>query len=37
MVYDKISNVNTYFGISEDIRIGIEYLREVKLDVEIGV
>lgn len=37
MVYDNISNVNTYFGISEDIRIGLEYLREVKLDVEIGV
>lgn len=37
MVYDKISNLNTYASISEDIRIGLEFLYNVKADVEIGV
>ena len=37
MVYDKIDNLEVYAGISEDIRIGLEYLHNIKSDVEIGV
>lgn len=37
MIYDKIDNLNIYAGISEDIRLGLEYLRTVKADVEKGV
>lgn len=37
MVYDKIDNLEIYAGISEDIRIGLEYLHIIKSDVEIGV
>lgn len=37
MIYDKIDNLNIYAGISEDIRLGLEYLRTVKPDVEKGV
>lgn len=36
MIYDKINNIETYAGISEDIRVGLEYLREVKLDIAVG-
>ena len=37
MIYDKIDNLNTYTGISEDIRKGLEWLRNIKPDVEKGV
>ena len=36
MIYDKIDNLETYAKIFEDIRIGLEYLRELKPDVEVG-
>ncbi len=36
MIYDKINNIETYAGISEDIRVGLEYLREVKMDIAVG-
>ena len=37
MIYDKIDNLEIYAGMSEDIRVGLEYLRDVSPDVEIGV
>ena len=37
MVYDKIDNLDTYAGLSEDIRLGLEYLRQLSPDVEKGV
>jgi YhcH/YjgK/YiaL family protein len=33
MIYDKIDNLETYAGISEDIRIGLEFLRDAKPDL----
>lgn len=36
MIYDKINNWETYAGISEDIRVGLEYLREVRMDIAVG-
>lgn len=36
MIYDKINNIETYAGISEDIRVGLEYLREVRMDIAVG-
>ena len=37
MVYDNINNLETYSTLSEDTRVGLEYLRDVKPDVENGV
>ena len=37
MVYDKIDNLETYAGLSEDIRLGLVYLRQLSPDVEKGV
>ncbi len=37
MIYDKIDNIDTYIGLSEDIRLGLEWIRDVKPDVENGV
>ena len=37
MIYDKIDNWQTYAGVSENIRIGLEFLRSVKSDIENGV
>lgn len=37
MIYDKIDNLEIYAGISEDIRLGIEWLRDVNPDIEKGV
>ncbi len=37
MLYDHINNYKTYAGISEDIRLGLEYLKELKAEVEVGV
>lgn len=37
MIYDKIDNLTFYAGISDDIRLGLEYLRDVKPEVEVGV
>ncbi len=37
MIYDHINNFKTYAGISEDIRLGLEYLKQLKAGVEVGV
>ncbi len=37
MVYDKIDNLEIYAGISEDIRLGLEWLRDANPDIEKGV
>ena len=37
MIYDKIDNQKLYAGISEDIRLGLEWLRDVEPDIEKGV
>ena len=37
MVYDKITNYETYAGISDDIRKGLEFLYNISPDIEKGV
>lgn len=37
MIYDNIDNFELYSGISADIRIGLEYLHDLKPDMEKGV
>jgi len=37
MIYDKIDNLEIYSGISEDIHLGLEWLRDVNPDIEKGV
>jgi len=37
MVYDSISYLNTYLRISEDIRIGLEWLHDINFNEEVGV
>ncbi len=37
MIYDKIDNLEIYVGISEDIRLGLEWLRDVNPDIEKGI
>ena len=37
MIYDKINNFETYASISDDIRLGLEWLRDVKPDIAQGV
>ena len=37
MIYDHIKNLETYSAISEDIRIGLEFLHDAKPDIENGV
>lgn len=37
MIYDKIDNLEIYAGISEDIRLGLEFLSKVSPEVENGV
>lgn len=37
MIYDKIDNLETYAGMSEDIRMGLEWIRDVKPDTAVGV
>lgn len=36
LIYDKIDNLETYTGLSEDIHLGMEGLRDVKYDIEKG-
>lgn len=36
MIYDKIDNLEIYAGISEDICLGLEWLRDVNPDIEKG-
>ena len=37
MIYDKITNYETYAGISADIRKGLEFLYSISPDIENGV
>ena len=37
MVYDKISNIETYAGISADIYLGLKWLRDVDFNIANGV
>ena len=37
MIYDKIDNWQLYARISEDLRLGLEYLKNMSPDVELGV
>ena len=37
MVYDKIENIEFLKGLSEDINLGFEYLKNATLDTENGV
>ena len=37
MIYDKINNWQTYAAISDDIRLGLEYLKKMAPDAEPGV
>jgi YhcH/YjgK/YiaL family protein len=37
MIYDKIDNQEIYAGIAEDIRLGLEWLRDVNPDIEKGL
>lgn len=37
MIYDKIDNLEIYAGISEDIRLGLEWLCDANPDIEKGV
>ncbi len=37
MIYDKISNIETYAGISADIYIGLIWLRDVDSNIANGV
>ena len=37
MIYDKIDNWQTYAAISQDIRLGLDYLRNMTPDVAPGV
>ena len=37
MVYDKIDNIETYKGLSEDIYEGLRFLQNATLDLACGV
>lgn len=37
MVYDKIDNIETYKGLSEDIYEGLQFLKNATLDLAVGV
>lgn len=37
MVYDKIDNIETYKGLSEDIYEGLKFLKNASLDLACGV
>ena len=37
MVYDKIDNIETYKGLSEDIYEGLKFLQQAEPDIENGV
>ncbi|MBQ9583163.1 MAG: YhcH/YjgK/YiaL family protein [Bacteroidales bacterium] len=37
MIYDKISNLDLYAGLSEGLKLGLEYLRSVDPNIEKGV
>jgi len=37
MIYDKIDNIETYRGLSEDIYDGLKFLKQATLDLACGV
>lgn len=37
MIYDKIDNIDLYKGLSEDIYLGLKFLKEATPDIENGV
>ncbi len=37
MILDLIKNIGIYKGLSPDIYVGLEFLRDVKPDIELGV
>ncbi|MFS2186999.1 YhcH/YjgK/YiaL family protein [Mucilaginibacter sp. Mucisp84] len=37
MIVDKLKNIDTYKGISEDIYAGLQYLQNATPDIEVGV
>lgn len=37
MVYDKIDNIETYKGLSDDIYAGLKFLQQAQPDIENGV
>ncbi len=37
MIYDNIDNLELYADVSENIRIGLEYLHDLKSDIQKGV
>ena len=37
MIYDKIDNIETYKGLSEDIYEGLKFLKNATLDLACGV
>ncbi len=37
MIYDKIDNLDTYAGLSDNICLSLKWLHDVKTDVEKGV
>ena len=36
MIYDNLKNLNTYIGLSDDIRAGLLFLQQVSPDIELG-
>lgn len=36
MIYDHINNISFYRGLYPDIALGLEYLREVRMDIAVG-
>lgn len=37
MIYDKIDNIDLYKGLSEDIYLGLEFLKKATPEIENGV
>ena len=37
MVYDKIDNIETYKGLTEDIYAGLKFLQQAQTDIKNGV
>lgn len=37
MIYDSVKNIDSYTSISDDIRLGLEYLRDFNPGVKVGV
>ena len=37
MIYDHLTNLNTYKALSNDIYVGLTYLKQLNSDIEVGV